>query len=244
MTIVMEQANSRLLVRKEWIRDLPAPPLNGCALNSTLIWRRSNKQQVKLRFGQECTTSSNVHCCRAILPTIAGLTLSAKIHRKLNTRTLGKLVKYAQDGNTLDTHSDVPDGLQTEIRSEDQQRCDRKRKAREISPPSFHITNVIPGHAELPMLQASQTKSRSSISSPKPVSALDIPGYRDDAVQDYVEYLKGKVRNKKHRDEFEKAGKIVLDELLDLDQVYQENKPEFFTAREVKLAAAPSSLVS
>lgn len=164
-----------------------------------------------------------------------------KTHHPLNTPLLRDLVKYRQAKNVLETHSDVPEYLQEKIRLEDQQRRDRKRKARAASPQAFHpvnITNVIPGHAELPSLQASQTGSRSSISPPKPVSALDIPGYRDDAVQDYVEYLKGKVRNKKHRDEFEKAGKIVLDELLDLDQVYQENKPEFFTAREVKLAAA------
>lgn len=49
------------------------------------------------------------------------------------------------------------------------------------------------------------------------MSALDIPGFRDDAVQGYVEDLQGNVRNKKHGDEFEKVGKIVLDELLDLD---------------------------
>lgn len=83
-------------------------------------------------------------------------------------------------------------------------------------PPSFHIISVIPGPAELPT-QASQTKTRSFTPSPKTVSALDIPGFRDDAVRDYVEYLQGNVRNKKHRDEFEKVGKIVLDELLDLD---------------------------
>lgn len=43
------------------------------------------------------------------------------MHRKLNGPLLRKLVTYAQDGNPLNTHSDVPEGLQEEIRLEDQQ---------------------------------------------------------------------------------------------------------------------------
>lgn len=70
------------------------------------------------------------------------------------------------------------------------------------------------------------------------MSALDIPGYRDDAVKDYVHYLQGKVRSKRHQTEFEKAGNIVLDDFLDLDQVYQDHNAEYFTARDVKLAPA------
>jgi hypothetical protein len=70
------------------------------------------------------------------------------------------------------------------------------------------------------------------------VSALEIPGLRDDAVQDYVRHLQGTVRSKRHKAEYEKAGNIVLEDLLDLDQVYRDYKPGFFIARDVKKAPA------
>ncbi|KIW36996.1 uncharacterized protein PV06_10894 [Exophiala oligosperma] len=114
--------------------------------------------------------------------------------------------------------SDVPELLQEKIRLEDEQRRNRKRKATAASSqgyPPVNITNVIPNHAEPPLPQSSQTKSQLSIFCPIAVSALDIPGYRDDAVWDYVEYLQGKVRNHRHREEFQKAGSIELDELLE-----------------------------
>jgi hypothetical protein len=164
-----------------------------------------------------------------------------KKHYKLNSPLLRKLIKYAQDGNTLDTHSDVPEDIRQEIRLEDQQRFDRKRKARAISPQSLvpiNITNVLPGHSERAPLPPPHINTRPSIPAPNTVSALDIPGYRDDAVKDYIQYLQGKVRSKPHKEQFEKAGNIVLDDFLDLDQVYQEQNPEFFTAREVELAPA------
>src|SRR4051794_33318129 len=81
-------------------------------------------------------------------------------------------------------------------------------------------------------------KSGTSASTPQTVSALDIPGYRDDGVQDYVRYLQGKVRSRKHRDEFQKAGNIVLDKFFDLEQVRQELTAKFFTEKEVEEAPA------
>ncbi|KIW36635.1 uncharacterized protein PV06_11147 [Exophiala oligosperma] len=165
----------------------------------------------------------------------------AGVHRKLNNPMLKKLVKYAEDGNPLNTPNDVPEGLREEIRLEDQQRYDRKRKARAVSPqhyPPVNITNYLPGHPEPASLQPPDVKADSVNAAPKAVSALDIPGFRDDAVKDYVHYLQSKVRNKRHQAEFEKAGNIVLDDFLDLDQVYQEHNTDFFTARDVKLAPA------
>ena len=155
-----------------------------------------------------------------------------KVHRKITTRLLGKVIKYVQDGNTVDTHSDVPEGLQAEIRMEDQQRQVRKRKAGASSPsesPRVHITNVIPGQSE---------KGGTSASPLQTVSVLDIPGYRDDAVQDYVRYLQGKVRSKKHREEFRKCGDIVLDNLSDLEEVRRKLTPKFFTERNVEESPA------
>lgn len=111
---------------------------------------------------------------------------------------IGKIIKHIQNNNTVDTHRDVPDDLQAEIRMEDQHRNDRKRKAEVLSQsrfPPVTITNVMSGHSDTGTL----------CSTPPTVSALEIPGYRDDAVQDYVRYLPGKGRSEKHRAEFQKS---------------------------------------
>jgi len=165
----------------------------------------------------------------------------AGVHRKLNTPLLRKLIRYAEEGNPLNTPNDVPQGLRDEIRLQDQQRHDRKRKARAVSPqgyPPVNITNYMPGHSEPTSQQPPPAKSEPAHATPKTVSALEIPGFRDDAVQDYVRYLQGTVRSKRHKAEYEKAGNIVLEDLIDLDQVYRDYKPEFFIAREVKEAPA------
>ncbi|KAI4128553.1 MAG: hypothetical protein LQ347_004134 [Umbilicaria vellea] len=60
-------------------------------------------------------------------------------------------------------------------------------------------------------------------------SSLDIPGFKDDAVKDYVQYLQGQWRSQEYKDQFEKAGKAVLDGYLDLDEVHSKQNPTFFT---------------
>ncbi|KEF51031.1 uncharacterized protein A1O9_12915 [Exophiala aquamarina CBS 119918] len=165
----------------------------------------------------------------------------AGVHRKLNTPLLRKLIRYAEEGNPLNTPNDVPQGLRDEIRLQDQQRHDRKRKARAVSPqgyPPVNITNYMPGHSEPTSLQPPPARTEPAHVTPKTVSALEIPGFRDDAVQDYVRYLQGTVRSQRHKAEYEKAGNIVLEDLLDLDQVFRDYKPDFFIARDVKKAPA------
>ena len=49
------------------------------------------------------------------------------------------------------------------------------------------------------------------------VSALEIPGFYDDAIREYVQFLQDKWRSKRHKDEFDKAGGAVLDEYIDLE---------------------------
>jgi hypothetical protein len=41
---------------------------------------------------------------------------NAGVHRKLNTPLLKRLVRYAEEGNPLNTPNDVPQGLRDEIR--------------------------------------------------------------------------------------------------------------------------------
>lgn len=156
------------------------------------------------------------------------------VHRKMSTHLLGKIIDHDFKVDTVKTHRDVPEDLQTKIRMEDQQRHDRKRKAEASSPselPRVHITNVMPGQSE---------KDGVSASHPQTVSALDIPGFRDDAVEDYVRFLQGKVRSRTRRDQYLKIGNVILDRLFDLEQVHRKLTPEFFMEEDVNIKEGPA----
>lgn len=126
----------------------------------------------------------------------------------------------------LKTHDDVPDSFRDRLYAAEKQKSSRKRAVpgnpREASLPS-------PPTASGTVAQALTTGA---------ASPLDIPGYRDDAVKDYVQYLQGQWRSEKHKDQFEKAGNVVLDGYLDLDQVYKEQQPDFFTDHDVERGIA------
>ena len=69
-------------------------------------------------------------------------------HYKLDTSVLTKLVDYAEEGNTLRTHGDVPPWIRELIYAKEQQDSERRKRKRqgsfsETSTP-IHITNVIP----------------------------------------------------------------------------------------------------
>jgi hypothetical protein len=69
-------------------------------------------------------------------------------HYKLATSVLTKLVDYAEEGNTLRTHGDVPPWIRELIYAKEQQDSERKKRKRQASVseslPPIHITNVIP----------------------------------------------------------------------------------------------------
>jgi hypothetical protein len=55
-------------------------------------------------------------------------------------------------------------------------------------------------------------------------SPLDIPVFKDDAMQDYVHYLQGQWRSQEYKNQFEEAGKLVLGEFVNLDVVFKTKK--------------------
>ena len=69
-------------------------------------------------------------------------------HYRLDTSVLVKLVDYAEEGNTLRTHGDVPPWIRELIYAKDRQDLERRKRKRQASIseslPPIHIMNVMP----------------------------------------------------------------------------------------------------
>jgi hypothetical protein len=59
------------------------------------------------------------------------------------------------------------------------------------------------------------------------VKRIHISGLRDVAVQDYCEYQQAQVRDESLKAEFQTAANLVLAEELDLEQLHEDQDPEF-----------------
>jgi hypothetical protein len=111
---------------------------------------------------------------------------------------LRSLVKFVQRGGKLETHSDIPEDIRTQLYAEEQQHLDRKRKRRDSdSSPAGHtpmiINNYIPGHSsQVPVDGSKSTIDVTNSFSRSP--CLRIPGLRDDAVDAYCEGTERDVR--------------------------------------------------
>jgi hypothetical protein len=138
-------------------------------------------------------------------------------HIPIGTFELMDLVEYVQKEGMLESHDDVPDSFRARLYAAEAQKSHRKRAA--------------PGnHTEASLLAPPMTADMSvQVLNASMTSPLDIPGFKDDAVKDYVQYLQGQWRSQEYKDQFEEAGKLVLGEFIDLDVVFKDQKPAFFT---------------
>jgi hypothetical protein len=94
-----------------------------------------------------------------------------------------------------------------------QQKTETQLEASNLVPEILHEASMpSPPTTSGTVAQASIT----SLASP-----LDMPGYKDDAVKDYIPYLQDQWSSEKYKYQFEKAGNVVLDGYIDLDQSSQ-----------------------
>ena len=67
---------------------------------------------------------------------------------------------------------------------------------------------------------------------------FDIPGPWDLAVREYSEWQQSNVVDETLKMEFQKACDVALDDVLDLEQVYEDQDPEFFIRSGMKRGVA------
>jgi hypothetical protein len=163
-----------------------------------------------------------------------------KRHYKVKTHHFRSLIQYVQQGHLLRTHDDVPEDIRDQLYAEEQQRLERKQAVSAMTPPSsapINITNVLPGNSPQVSSHAG-TPASMQLSKPSSVEHLDIPGLRDVAVQEYSEWQQSKVQDGMLKGEFRRARDAVLMEGLDLEQVHEDQDPEFLVKNGIKRGIA------
>ncbi|KAM0293120.1 hypothetical protein ACHAPM_011721 [Fusarium culmorum] len=167
-------------------------------------------------------------------------------HMGLNTSILTKMVEYAEQGNELRTHRDVPpyilDMIYEKERLDGEQRVKRKAPSLESDRP-IKIVNVLPspyGHSTVE--GCTPPSSNFGTTSPSVVDLIDlvIPKPIDRAVDDYTEWLCDQVEDEHWKAGFRSAGSITKADCLDLRHVYQDRDIEYYVNQGVKAGIARS----
>ncbi|KAF5709871.1 hypothetical protein FGLOB1_5753 [Fusarium globosum] len=127
------------------------------------------------------------------------------------TKTLTKLVEYAEKGGRLKEHSDVPKHLQNEIISP-------PTKRKQSDGPQINITNVMPGSEGTP-----------------PPKKLRIAGPRDKAIERYRDWHCSQVDDLNWKKEFHAIAKLTLLARLPLNRLFeaQEEEIKFFVSQKI-----------
>lgn len=100
-------------------------------------------------------------------------------------------------------------------------------------------TNAVPNHTQkLPIDYRGAYTTSPPKQCPIRNTYLNILWPRDIAVIRYGEWQQMQVHCKEQQEEFHKAGSIVLEHMLDLEQIYEDQDPDFFYSRGVKIGVA------
>ncbi|PQE03476.1 urea carboxylase protein [Rutstroemia sp. NJR-2017a BBW] len=78
----------------------------------------------------------------------------------------------------------------------------------------------------------------SQVTNESAIRSIDIPGFRDEAVEKYCAWHQSKVRKPAQKQEYQKACDIMIGECMDLELIYQEPDPEFLITGGVKRGPA------
>jgi len=158
---------------------------------------------------------------------------------KLNTHHLRSLIRYVEQGHELRTHSDVPKHIRDQLYAEEQQWLRRHQRA--ISAPAanfppINITNVLPGQSHQTPLGSSPAGTPAP--DMPPINRLDIPGTRDEAVEEYCAWQQMQVKKQDLKAEYQKACDFIIEDGLDLELIHQDQNPDFLMKRGIKRGIA------
>jgi hypothetical protein len=145
------------------------------------------------------------------------------------------------EGRVLSTHNDVPEDIREQLYAENGQRRDRQSTGgigSRTSLPPITITNVLPPHSDKSPSACSVGRVSFFIERAPRCITLDIPGPRDLAVVAYSQWQQSNVIDEAQKIEYQKACEAALLEMLDLEQLYEDQDPDFFIQSGVKRGVA------
>jgi hypothetical protein len=155
------------------------------------------------------------------------------------THHLKSLIRHVEQGGQLWTHDDVPEDIRQQIYAEDQQRNERHQKATNnpsSNLPPINITNVLPGSSHQAFMSTSPMADQAL--EPPPITPLTVPGLRDTAVKEYCDWQQSQVGDLEWKAGFQKAYDVAMKHGLDLQQIYEDQDPSFFTSNGVMMGIA------
>ena len=134
-------------------------------------------------------------------------------------------------GGQLRSHDDVPEDVRQQLYAEEQQQLERHQRTKPSAPAGhapIHITNVLPG--------PSHPTSGSTEVQAKP--RLDVPGFLDAAVEEYSDWQQSRVRREDQKVDIRNMCDMALEHGLDLQQLHDDQDPDFFISRGIKIGVA------
>ncbi|CAN9251087.1 unnamed protein product [Alternaria alternata] len=154
-----------------------------------------------------------------------------KKHYKLRTHQLKALIRHVAQGGQLRSHDDVPEDIRQQLYAEEQQQLERHQRTRHSALAGhapIHITNVLP--------EPSHPTSGSTEVQAKP--RLDVPGFLDAAVEEYSDWQQSRVRREDQKVDIRNMCDMALEHGLDLQQLHDDQDPDFFISRGIKIGVA------
>ncbi|CAG8192768.1 unnamed protein product [Penicillium nalgiovense] len=161
-------------------------------------------------------------------------------HYPLKSHHIKRLITHVERGGVLEGHKDVPEAVRDELYREEQDKLGRdKHKGSHITGagsayPPINI-NVSPSQSAPHGLDVSAPKAADNSQT---LSPLEIPGLRDVAVKEYGEWQVSNVENDSLKSAFREVCDVMLENGLDLDQVYRDQDPHFFIENGIKIGIA------
>lgn len=150
-----------------------------------------------------------------------------------------RLVTHVEKGGILESHKDVPEAVREDLYLEEQHKLERGKGK------GGHNTGTgVPyPPININVLSSSSTLGQ-DISTATPavdlntVSLLEVPGPRDEAVKEYGEWQASNVNDDILKVAFRQVCDVMLENGLDLEQVYKDQDPGFFIGKGIKMGIA------
>ncbi|KUL81719.1 hypothetical protein ZTR_09467 [Talaromyces verruculosus] len=141
------------------------------------------------------------------------------------------MVEYAERGNPILSHDDVPEYIREEIIRVEEQHKIRTKKSHHpgSSYPPINITNVLPTSTTSVSHQSTTNNDFTSAPTARFESTdrLNVHGSLDQAVHDYTEYKISHATNDTWKEGFRRAGDIAIQKGFDLDLLYKTGTKVF-----------------
>jgi hypothetical protein len=147
-----------------------------------------------------------------------------------------------EEGHMLETHDDVPANIREELYAEEQKSLERHQKASGTStttPPTVHITNVLPTPSQTSDLASSTgTLAPDLPSTSAPIVRLNIPGFLDEQAEEYCIWQQSRVKRPDLKVEYQKAFNAIIEDGMDLELIRRDPNPKILTDKGVKKGPA------